>query len=181
MHGAGAVHPFTNSACHTGACAARAHSSTFLNHLLKSSRSLWLPFQRRRPVLLGFLLAGGAIVASFRVAVRSAAVFAAPQLLLSSAHLTSHQSLPAKCEAAASDWAKEICSDRRARALPFPSADPDAGPPGRNPGGGFLTEASVMAAGSCRRYYHVLVPLTLPVTLMAIAVNWFSLKSFCHG
>ena len=31
------------------------------------------------------------------------------------------------------------------------------------------------------RYYHLLVPLTVPVTIIMISVNWFSMKLFKHN
>lgn len=39
----------------------------------------------------------------------------------------------------------------------------------------------LLAAIQADRYYHLLVPLTVPVTIVAIAINWFSMKLFKHN
>lgn len=38
-----------------------------------------------------------------------------------------------------------------------------------------------LAAVQADRYYQLLVPLTVPVTIAAIALNWFSMKLFKHN
>lgn len=38
-----------------------------------------------------------------------------------------------------------------------------------------------LAAVQADRYYHLLLPLTVPVTIAAIALNWFSMKLFKHN
>ncbi|PSC76481.1 hypothetical protein C2E20_0662 [Micractinium conductrix] len=38
-----------------------------------------------------------------------------------------------------------------------------------------------LAALQADRYYRLLVPVTLPVTIAFVALNWFSLKLFKHN
>jgi hypothetical protein len=38
-----------------------------------------------------------------------------------------------------------------------------------------------LAAIQRDRYYQLLVPLTVPVTIVTIALNWFSMKLFKHN
>ncbi len=38
-----------------------------------------------------------------------------------------------------------------------------------------------LAALQADRYYHLLLPLTVPVTIAAITLNWFSMKLFKHN
>lgn len=38
-----------------------------------------------------------------------------------------------------------------------------------------------LAAVQADQYYHLLVPLTVPVTIAAITLNWFSMKLFKHN
>ena len=39
----------------------------------------------------------------------------------------------------------------------------------------------LLAAVQADRYYCLLVPLTVPVTIAAVALNWFSMKIFKHN
>jgi hypothetical protein len=38
-----------------------------------------------------------------------------------------------------------------------------------------------LAAVQRDRYYHLLVPLTMPVFIITIGLNWFSMKLFKHN
>ena len=38
-----------------------------------------------------------------------------------------------------------------------------------------------LAAVQQDRYYQLLIPLTVPVTIAAVALNWFSMKLFKHN
>ena len=40
---------------------------------------------------------------------------------------------------------------------------------------------TVLVALKNDRYYHLLIPLTIPVTIIMVTLNWFSMKLFKHN
>lgn len=79
---------------------------------------------------------------------------------------------------------------RRRRSASGAEADPAPSRPPPGPPPGPLAQVAPLlpplahpwlAAVQADRYYQLLVPLTVPVTIAAIALNWFSMKLFKHN